>query len=136
MTLLNGCMHGVNFMLLSRLPRSLHRMAECPSYPGFSTPSPMLGGGLAAFLIGAVAERFGWLVVAGMWGGVALAGTLLCTAGIRRFSAFLQRTAVMRKCIGLPEAKRLSAAEKSKTKAEPGRHACRAPLIGDMLRKS
>ena len=34
----------------------------------------------------------------------------------------------MRKCIGLPETKRLSAPEKSKTKAEPGRHACRAPL--------
>lgn len=88
MTLLNGCMHGVNFMLLSRLPRRFAPYGRVSFISGLLNTFTYVGGGLAAFLIGAVAERFGWLVVAGMWGGVALAGTLLCTAGIRRFRRF------------------------------------------------
>lgn len=88
MALVTGCMHGVNTMLISRLPRHFAPYGRVSSVSGVLNTFTYVGSALSTYGIAAVSDRWGWLTTVTLWGGVALAGTLLCALCIRRWNRF------------------------------------------------
>lgn len=93
MALITGCMHGVNTMLISRLPRHFAPYGRVSSVSGLLNTFTYVGSALSTYGIAAISGRWGWLTTVTLWGGVALAGTLLCTLCIRRWNRFSSASA-------------------------------------------
>ena len=88
MALVTGCMHGVNTMLISRVPRRYFPYGRVSSMSGLLNTFTYVGSALSTYGIAAVSDRWGWLVTVALWAGVALAGTLICALCIRRWNRF------------------------------------------------
>lgn len=88
MALVTGCMHGVNTMLISRVPRRFSPYGRVSSISGLLNTFTYVGSALSTYGIAAVSDRWGWLVTVTLWAGIALAGTLICALCIRRWNRF------------------------------------------------
>lgn len=91
MTLITGCMYGVNLMLISRVPGHFARLGNVSAVSGILNAATYVGSAFSASSFGAVAENAGWLQVVLAWVVCALLGTLLLLSGIRRWNAFCRR---------------------------------------------
>lgn len=83
MTLITGCAHGINLMLISRVPGHFTRYGKVSSVSGILNSATYVGSSLSTYGFGAVAEAAGWMPVVAIWIGVCAAGTalMLCVRG-------------------------------------------------------
>ncbi len=79
MAIITGCMHGVNTMLIGRLPRHFAPYGRVSSVAGLLNAFTYVGSALSTYGIAAISSR---------WGCTAFAGTLLCALCIRRWNRF------------------------------------------------
>ena len=77
MTLITGCAHGINLMLISRVPGHFTRYGKVSSVSGILNSATYVGSSLSTYGFGAVAEEAGWLPVVALWIGISLAGAAL-----------------------------------------------------------
>lgn len=91
MTLITGCMYGVNLMLISRVPGHFAEFGNVSTISGILNAATYVGSSLSTYAFGAVAERAGWQPVVAVWLAVALGGTLLLLAGMRKWGRFCRR---------------------------------------------
>lgn len=77
MTLITGCAHGINLMLISRVPGHFTRYGKVSSVSGILNSATYVGSSLSTYGFGAVAEAAGWLPVVAIWIGVCAAGAAL-----------------------------------------------------------
>nr|WP_304955359.1 MFS transporter [uncultured Acetatifactor sp.] len=77
MTLITGCAHGINLMLISRVPGHFTRYGKVSSVSGILNSATYVGSSLSTYGFGAVAEEAGWLPVVALWIGICLAGAAL-----------------------------------------------------------
>lgn len=89
MTLITGCMYGVNLMLISRVPGHFAAYGNVSAVSGILNAATYVGSALSTYGFGAVAQRAGWMPVVMMWAAAALGGTLLLGAGARKWAEFL-----------------------------------------------
>ncbi len=94
MTLITGCMYGVNLMLLSRVPGHFAAYGNISTITGILNAATYVGSALSTYGFGAIAQSQGWTAVVTLWVIVALAGTLFLTAEIRKWGRFCCRKAV------------------------------------------
>lgn len=92
MALATGCMHGVNIMLISCLPRYFAPYGHISLVSGLLNAFTYVGSALSMYGIAAVSARFGWLVTVTIWCLIAFAGTLLCVLSVRRWNRFAAST--------------------------------------------
>ncbi len=92
MTLITGCMYGVNLMLISRVPGHFARLGNVAAVSGILNAATYVGSSFSASSFGAVAENTGWLQVVLAWVACAVLGTLLLLSGIRRWNVFCRKT--------------------------------------------
>jgi sugar phosphate permease len=83
MTLITGCAHGINLMLISRVPGHFTRYGKVSSVSGILNSATYVGSSLSTYGFGAVAEAAGWMPVVAIWIGVCAAGAalMLCVRG-------------------------------------------------------
>lgn len=83
MTLITGCAHGINLMLISRVPGHFTRYGKVSSVSGILNSATYVGNSLSTYGFGAVAEAAGWMPVVAIWIGVCAAGAalMLCVRG-------------------------------------------------------
>ncbi len=83
MTLITGCAHGINLMLISRVPGHFTRYGKVSSVSGILNSATYVGSSLSTYGFGAVAEATGWMPVVAIWIGVCAAGValMLCVRG-------------------------------------------------------
>ena len=87
MTLITGCMYGINLMLISRIPRYFAERGNISVVSGILNAATYAGSSLGTWGSGAIAENTGWVSVVSVWSGTALAGALFLMSGVRRWSA-------------------------------------------------
>ncbi len=87
MTLITGCMYGINLMLISRIPRYFAGRGNISVVSGILNAATYAGSSLGTWGSGAIAENTGWVSVVSVWSGTALAGALFLMSGVRRWSA-------------------------------------------------
>ncbi len=88
MTLITGCMYGINLLLISRVPRHFARFGRVATVSGILNASTYIGSSLSTYAFGAVSEHFGWFSTIFIWVLVALGGTLLCFFTFRKWGRF------------------------------------------------
>lgn len=90
MTVITGCMYGVNLMLISRVPGHFAGFGNVSTVSGVLNAATYVGSSLSTYIFGSVAERAGWQPVVAVWAAVALGGTLVLLAGKRKWRRFCE----------------------------------------------
>lgn len=88
MTLITGCAHGINLMLISRVPRHFTRYGKVSSVSGILNSATYVGSSLSTYGFGAVAEQAGWMQVVIIWIAVCLAGMIVMIFARKKWSRF------------------------------------------------
>lgn len=78
MALIISCMHGVNLMLISIVPKRFKRSGKVSSFSGIVNACTYIGAAIATPVFAAVAEDRGWNTTILSWVIVSLLGVLLC----------------------------------------------------------
>ena len=88
MAVITACMHGVNLMLISRLPVYFGRYGKVSTVSGMLNACTYVGAALSTYGFAALSDRFGWGFTIAGWAVVAAAGTLICSMLIKRWKKF------------------------------------------------
>lgn len=77
-TVITGCMHGVNLMLICMLPPYFAKYGNVAFVSGLLNSCTYVGSALSSYGMAALAQGFGWTSVILSWGLVAIFGTAVC----------------------------------------------------------
>ena len=89
MMLITGCMHGINMLLISRLPAHFNRFGRVSTISGVLNTFTYIGSASSAYGFAALSERLGWGFTVGMWAVIALLGILCCGFSIPHWRKFV-----------------------------------------------
>lgn len=78
MALLVGCMHGVNFMLISLSPRQFRRFGHVSLISGTLNSCTYIGSALSTYGFALLSESMGWRGTSLLWAGIAGLGAVVC----------------------------------------------------------
>ncbi len=91
MMLITGCMHGVNLMLITHVPKRFKKYGNISTISGAVNSCTYIGSAIFTYGVAALAENLGWRVTVGVWALIALAGTLCCLIAMRPWKKFYNR---------------------------------------------
>lgn len=89
MAVITGCMHGVNLMLISRVPAYFKRFGRISTVSGLLNTFTYIGSGISGFGIAVLSEKLGWGATVLSWFIVAVFGSLLCVLCIFKWKKFI-----------------------------------------------
>lgn len=90
-SLISGCMHGVNHMLISLIPKSFLKYGMVSTFSGILNAFTYIGASVSSYGFAAVADNFGWNAVLVCWCFIALLGTLICALKIKGWNRFINQ---------------------------------------------
>ena len=88
MALLVGCMHGVNYMLISMAPRQFKRFGRVSLVSGTLNSCTYVGSAISTYGIALLSESLGWQRTSLLWAVIAAAGAVLCLSISKGWEAF------------------------------------------------
>lgn len=88
--LITGCMHAVNSMLISFLPRRFERIGKAATVTGICNATVYVGSAASSYGIALTASAFGWLPTVLSWGGVALLGVVVCILASKKWKNYIK----------------------------------------------
>lgn len=88
--LISGCMHGVNHMLISLIPKNFSRYGMVSTFSGILNAFTYVGASLSTYGFAAVADNIGWNAVRLSWCIIAFIGTSVCIFKIKSWNRFLE----------------------------------------------
>ena len=88
MALLVGCMHGVNFMLISLSPRQFRRFGHVSLISGVLNCSTYVGSAVSTYGFAILSESMGWRGTSILWFVIATAGAIVCLTIARSWGNF------------------------------------------------
>ena len=88
MALLVGCMHGVNYMLISMAPRQFRRFGRVSLVSGALNSCTYLGSAVSTYGIALLSEIMGWRSTSLLWSAIAAVGALLCLSITKSWKRF------------------------------------------------
>lgn len=91
MAVITGCMHGVNLMLISKMPSRFLKLGRVSSVSGLLNAFTYLGSAISIYGIAALSDNYGWMLTTVIWTIVALLGTIVCIYCIYVWSKFTNR---------------------------------------------
>lgn len=77
MAIITGCMHGVNFMLISILPARYKESGRVSTVSGILNTFTYVGSAISSYGIAKLSESYGWKFTIITWSIVALCGIIL-----------------------------------------------------------
>ncbi|MBQ9760276.1 MAG: MFS transporter [Clostridia bacterium] len=78
MAIIVACMHGINLMLITIVPKRFIKSGKVSTYSGILNAFTYVGAALSTYGFAALADAFGWGVTILTWVIVSLVGLLLC----------------------------------------------------------
>lgn len=87
-SIITGCMHGVNLMLVSLVPGHFNRFGNVSSISGLLNFFTYIGSALSTYGIAKLSEVYGWRITVLGWAVVALIGTVSCFVCIKKWERF------------------------------------------------
>ena len=89
MSLISGCAHGINQMLVCTTPGRYSRYGRVASMSGIINAFTYVGSALSAYGFAALADMWGWKPMVLVWFACAMAGLALCVASLKRWKKFI-----------------------------------------------
>ena len=88
-SLISGCMHGVNHMLISLIPKNFLKYGIVSTFSGILNACTYIGASLSSYGFAAISDNFGWNAVLTCWCIIALFATLICILKIKGWNKFI-----------------------------------------------
>ncbi|MBQ8551804.1 MAG: MFS transporter [Clostridia bacterium] len=88
LAVITGCMHGINLMLISRVPRYFDRYGKISTISGVVNAFTYVGSALSTYLFAAMSEDYGWGFTVASWLAIAAVGTAICVLTIGSWNKF------------------------------------------------
>ena len=88
MAVIVACMHGVNLMLISVVPKRFLKTGKVSTFSGILNACTYIGASLSTYGFAALAERFGWSFTILMWVVVSVLGVAVCLCATPRWRRF------------------------------------------------
>ncbi|MBQ3065997.1 MAG: MFS transporter [Clostridia bacterium] len=88
MALITACMHGINLMLISYVPRYFARYGKISTMSGLLNAFTYIGSAISTYGFALLSERYGWHFTIGSWAVIAGVGMIACAIIIRRWKRF------------------------------------------------
>lgn len=92
LTLVTGCMHGVNLMLITHVPKRFKRYGNIATFSGVINACVYIGEALFTYGLAMFSDRFGWHVSIAVILAIAVLGTLSCLLAARPWQTFYDKT--------------------------------------------
>ena len=80
MGIIVGCMHGVNLMLITVVPKRFVKYGRVSTISGILNAWTYIGSAISTYGFAVLAENNGWKFTIGMWVAVAAVGACICFA--------------------------------------------------------
>ena len=91
MAVISGCMHGVNLMLVTHVPKRYKKYGNMSTIAGSLNACTYIGSSISTYGIALLSEKIGWQYTVGVWFLTALVGTLLCLVATRPWKRFIEK---------------------------------------------
>ena len=78
MALITGCMHGINLMLITHVPKRFKRFGNVSTVSGVINSFTYVGAAISTYGIAVLSEAIGWRNTVGVWAIIALIGMGAC----------------------------------------------------------
>lgn len=88
--MISGCMHGVNHMLISLIPKNFAKFGMVSTFSGILNAFTYIGASISSYGFAAIADLSGWNAVLISWCIIAFLGTAVCLIKIKSWTRFLK----------------------------------------------
>ena len=78
MMLINGCMHGINLMLISYVPKRFSHYGNISTISGCINSCTYIGSAISTYGIAKLVEMFDWRFTLGSWAVIGALGAVAC----------------------------------------------------------
>lgn len=89
MALMTGSMHGVNLMLISRVPQRYAKYGKVSTVSGIVNSFTYVGSAASTYVFPLFSSLKGWDIMPMVWMCIAAAGTLFCLLSLKRWKNFI-----------------------------------------------
>jgi len=83
-----GCMHGVNLMLISRIPRYFDKYGKISTVSGVVNAFTYVGSALATYIVPRIASTWTWKITVLSWMALAALGVFVCMITVKPWTKF------------------------------------------------
>ncbi|MBQ6553692.1 MAG: MFS transporter, partial [Firmicutes bacterium] len=90
LALLTGCMHGVNFILVSMIPLFFKECGNVSTVSGLLNSCTYVGSAASIYGIAVITENSGWDFAVTTWVLTALLGAVICFAAVNAWNRFVK----------------------------------------------
>ncbi|PWM44962.1 MAG: hypothetical protein DBX47_05280 [Clostridiales bacterium] len=90
-SLITGCMHSVNLMLVSLLPARFSFCGKVGAMSGITNACTYIGSSISSFGLAYIAENSGWQSVIIILTGLALMGIIFCLFSYKKWKLFIYK---------------------------------------------
>ena len=94
MAMVSVCMHGVNLMLISNVPRYFARFGKVSTVSGIMNAATYIGSALSTYVFAVFSDKYGWNFTVISWAVIAFIGFALCAICIRKWKTFMKEEEV------------------------------------------
>ena len=88
MAVIVACMHGINLMLITVVPKRFAKSGKVSTYSGLLNACTYIGAALSTYGFAALADSFGWNFTILTWVAVSAAGAGVCLAATPLWKRF------------------------------------------------
>lgn len=89
-SLVSGCMHGVNHMLISLIPKQFSRYGMVSTFSGILNAFTYVGASVSSYGFAFISDNFGWTAVKVSWCVTAVAASAICLLKIKGWTLFIK----------------------------------------------
>jgi len=87
-SLITGCMHGVNLMLITRIPIYFARFGKISSMSGILNAFTYIGSAISTYGFALLSDRYGWYFTIASWAITSALGAVLCLLIVKKWKKF------------------------------------------------
>ncbi len=86
--IITGCMHGVNLMLISRVPKYFAKYGKISTVSGVVNAFTYVGSALSAYFVAVISGAKGWSFTIAVWLIIAALGAVICILTVKPWNKF------------------------------------------------
>ena len=90
MATLTACMHGINLMLITHVPKRFKKYGNISTISGAVNACTYIGSAIFTYVVALLSEQIGWRYTVGVWAIIALLGTVCCFIAAGPWKKFYQ----------------------------------------------
>lgn len=90
MAVLTACMHGINLMLITHVPKRFKKYGNISTISGMMNACTYIGSAIFTYAVALLSEKIGWRYTVSVWALIALLGTVCCLIAAKPWRKFYQ----------------------------------------------